>query len=120
MRIILNAIIIGATANVILEVMPWWTIVFIAFIVLVLFRLPAKSSFFSAALGGGGYFFISSLYTDIINGGILSNKVAFLFNLPSPYIIILITTLIGFISAGLGGILANKFTALFIPKSNPL
>lgn len=118
MRIIFNAIIIGAAANVVLEIMPWWTILFIAFIVLIIFRLPPKSSFFSAALGGGLYFLISSLYTDIINGSLLSNKISILFNLPSPYIIIVITSLIGFISAGLGGILANKFIALFLSKHN--
>lgn len=116
MRIIFNAIIISVAANLILEVMPWWVIIFIAFLVLALFRLPAKSSFISGALGGGMYSLVSSLYTDIVNGSLLSQKIAILFNLPSPYIIILITTLIGFISGGLGGILANKFLQLFKPK----
>ena len=116
MRIIFNAIIISVAANLILEVMPWWVIIFIAFLVLMLFHLPAKSSFLSGAIGGGLYFLVSTLYTDIVNGSLLSQKIAILFGLPSPYIFILISTLIGFISGGLGGLLANKFLLLFKPK----
>lgn len=115
-RIVFNALIIAIASNIVLEIMPWWTVIFVAFIVLLLFRLPAKSAFLSGALGGGLCFLVASLYADIINGGLLSGRIAELFKLPSPIIILLITTFIGLISGGLGGLLANKLVLLFKPS----
>lgn len=117
LRVLFNALIIAIGTNIILEVMPWWMVVFVAFFVLLLFRQSAKISFLSGALGGGSYFLISALFTNYYNGGILAGRIAELFTLPSPYIIIFLTFLIGFISGGLGGLLANKFFNLLKPHN---
>jgi hypothetical protein len=80
--------------------LPWWTIAIIAFIVGFYLSSSNTVSFFSAffalMLLWSGY----ALVLDIQNQSILSSKLAQLFSLPHPLLIVLVS---GFISGLVAG-----------------
>jgi hypothetical protein len=81
----------------------WWIPMPIAFILILLLPMKSARAFLSTALGTAITYIILSIKADMANQHILSTKMATLFHMPSFAAMIVLTALIGFITAGLGG-----------------
>lgn len=83
--------------------MPWWVVMPVAFVIILILPMRGGRAFLSTGLGAAIAFFILSYMADTANEHILSSRMAMLFGLPSYAFMLLLTTLTGFTTAGLGG-----------------
>lgn len=87
-----------------LQFMPWWIPMLIGFcLILVLPMRKNWQSFLATGSGAALCYTWIALFTDQANEHILSRKMAVLFHLPSYVLMIVITVMVGFFTAGLGG-----------------
>ena len=91
----LLAFFIAVTAWLLSLLLPWWS----AFIPGLIFGAQlgrsAKHAFGWGFIGIGGLWLVQTLYIHFINDGILTTRIADLFSLPSPILVILLTVIIG-------------------------
>lgn len=102
-RFITVMVLMAVASYIAIMLTLWWTPMVIAFILILLLPLKMAKAFLSTALGTAIAYTVLSIRTDIANEHILSTKMTSLFHMPSFAIMIVITVLIGFITAGLGG-----------------
>ena len=100
--------------------LPWWSVVIAGFAISFILSSGGMSSFFAGFLGVGLLWFTLALFIDNTNDGILSNKVAQIFTLPNSFLLILITSIIGGLAAGLGALTGSYFRDLVLPVSEDL
>lgn len=93
--------------------LPWWSIAVASFLVALLLSQSLGKSFLSGFLGIFLLWAIVALWIDIKNESILSQKIAQLFSLGSPYLLLLLTALIG---ALVGGFAAMSGASLLPAK----
>jgi hypothetical protein len=80
---------------------PWWSIAVVAFIIAVLIPQSHLASFISGFIALLLLWGFLSLWTSISNGHILAHRVSLLiFKTDSPYLLIIVTALIGALVAG--------------------
>lgn len=108
MKFIINVILIMLFSFCVCLYFPWWSIAIVAFVVSLLFPQPPLASFlcgFIALLLLWGFL---SLWISIENGHILAHRVSVLiFKTDSPFLLILITALIGALIAGFASLTAS-------------
>lgn len=93
--------------------LPWWSIALVAFIVALYLRQSMGKSFVAGFLGIFLLWTLLSIWIDIKNQGILSQKIAQLFPLGgSSVLLILVTAFIGGLVSGFAGMSG----ALLLPK----
>ena len=117
MRFILVMLLTGISSYFAIMIMPWWISMLLAFFIILLLPLKGGKAFLAAALGTALAYTIMSLQTDLANEHILSSKMAVLFHLPSYILMIVITALMGAITAGLGAWVASALQLLFRKKN---
>jgi cell division protein FtsX len=104
MKLLINTFIIIALSAIAQLFLPWWSIAVVAFLVGYFATDSGWQAFGAGFLAlvmlWGGY----SLFIDQANEHILSSKMAQLFKLPSSYLLIIITSIIGGIVAGLSAL----------------
>ena len=101
-----------------LLIMPWWITMLIAFFIVLILPVKKGRAFLATALGVGLCCLIVALVADFRNEHLLSSKMAALFHLPSYILMIVITSLTGFITGGLGGWTAAALRDLFREKQS--
>jgi hypothetical protein len=80
---------------------PWWSIAIVAFIIPILIPQGHLASFISGFVAIFLLWGIMSLWISINNGNILANRVSLLvFKADNPYLLIIVTALIGAMVAG--------------------
>lgn len=90
--------------------LPWWTSAIVGFLAVILYQKDLSgSAFWIPGIAGALAWIALTAWQDLANEQILSEKMAQLFHLPSPYLLWLLEGLIGFITTGLGGWAANNF-----------
>jgi len=99
-----------------LFLLPWWVPMPIAFLLVLAMPMKKWRSFLSPALGCSIGFMLLTTFRDLNNHHLLSEKIAQVFHLPSFMFLILISGIIGFITAGLGGWTAAAFLAFYKKK----
>ncbi|MFY0608509.1 MAG: hypothetical protein JXR10_17460 [Cyclobacteriaceae bacterium] len=95
---------------------PWWIIIIISGLVSFGIYGSGFNVFISGFLGGGILWLTTAWFLDFSTNGILSDRIIQLFPLEDPFMLILITGLIGGLAAGLGAITGNSFRLLFVKK----
>lgn|SRR5690554_4411003 len=113
MRFVFVSLMTAIVSYFALFLMPWWIPMLISFLLILLIPMNNWPSFLSTALGGGACFLFVGLWKDFNNGYLLSSKIAELLNLPFSFLLVIISGLIGFITAGLGGWTAATVFAFF-------
>ena len=112
MRFLLQIVCTALLSYLAEQWLPWWTIVLCA--AAVAMGLPTTRW----AAFSGGFAAISLLWMltatliDVKNQGILAIKVAPLFGLQSPAVLILLTGLVGGLAGGLGALSGQQLHAL--------
>lgn len=110
MRFLIVLILTALLSYFAILIMPWWTPMPIAFLLIIWMPMNKWKSALATGLGAAICFMLTATIKDFNNEQILSTKIANLFHLPSPILLILIFGIIGFITAGLGGWTGASFT----------
>lgn len=93
--------------------LPWWAIAIVGFAVALLIHQRAWKAFFAAFLALFLLWILLALWRDIPNDSILSSKIGELLGVgPSPFLVMLITGLIGGLVAGIAAISGSLLRSL--------
>ena len=84
--------------------LPWWTIVFPAFVIGIWRMRSSRTAFGTGFAGVGALWFITSVFIHFKNNGILAEKIGQMLNLPGSFFVIVITVLIGGLAGGLAAV----------------
>lgn len=99
-------------------VFPWWTVALCGFVVAALIPSGGPKAFLSGFLGVGLLWLGGALYFSIRTDYILTDKVAELMQLGSPFVLIIISALIGGLCGGLGALSGSQLRGLLRQKKN--
>jgi hypothetical protein len=94
--------------------MPWWIIAIIAFGAAYWKAHSATTAFLSGFLAIVVVWVIKATFTHVQTEGILSARIAELFFLPSPILLIVITVLIGGLVGGMAALSGFFVKQLFV------
>ncbi|MCW9707052.1 hypothetical protein [Fodinibius salsisoli] len=108
------AILLALSAWLLSFVLPWWSLAIPAVVLGALLGTSGGHSFGFGALGIGAWWLIHTLYIHIANDGILTGRIADLFSLPHPSLVILITVIIGGLTGGLATLTGYLFRTTFL------
>lgn len=108
------ALLIALAAWLLSLVFPWWTVAIPGLVFGAQLGKSGGHSFGYGFLGIGGLWFLQSFITHISNNGILTDRIAHLFNLPHSWLVILITVLIGGLCGGLTSLTGFYFSETFL------
>ena len=98
--------------------LPWWSVMLAAFIAGLLINLKKAAVFFIPFIAIGLFWSVYAFILSSSNDFIMAKKIAVLFPLGgNPYVLILVTGLIGGLAAGVAGILGNQFKNLFVQNN---
>ncbi len=115
--LVLLKIIFTATIAFLLQnIFPWWSAAVAAFIIAFILYTRPGSSFLAGFLGVAMLWFIWAFIANSANDGILASRVARIFSLPNNTLLLLITSLIGGLTGGLGAITGSYFRNWILPR----
>lgn len=109
-------ILIAITSWLIGLFLPWWSLAIPCLILGGWLGKKADRSFLFGFLGIGILWFIQTLIVHIANNGILTTRIADLFSLPHPLLVILVTVIIGGLAGGLSTLTGYLFKKAFFSK----
>lgn len=98
--------------------LPWWSVVFPGLIFGAWLGKKAGASFGYGFLGIGGLWLIQTLSTNYYNTGVLTSRMAELFNLPHSLLLILLTVLIGGLAGGFSTLTGYLFKETFLSEKD--
>lgn len=117
-RKITHFIITIILAVLLSQFLPWWSIMVSAFLTALLVPLKKSAVFFVPFLAIGLHWMIQTFYLSSSNDFILAKKIAVLLPLQgNPYLLMLVTGIIGGLAAGFAGIF-GKQCKLLLNRSN--
>ncbi len=90
------------------RIFPWWSAVLCAALVSALIPTSGKSAFLSGFAGVGLLWLLCAIIFSYQTDFILTERVARLFSVDSPLLIILVTALVGAIAGGMGALSGNQ------------
>ena len=100
-------------ALILSQFMPWWSVMVAAFVSSLFFSLKHLSVFLIPFLAIAFFWIIYSFWLSHVNDFILANKIATLLPLNgNPYLLILLTGIIGGLAAGVAAIFGKQCLAL--------
>lgn len=109
-------LLIALLTLVVQQFLPWWSVAIIAFGVAAWRSISARHAFFSGLLAVLLVWLVAVTFTHIQTEGILSNKIAALFNVPAP-VLMGITALIGGLVGGAAALSGFYVRRLFVRTS---
>ena len=114
----INFIATLVIAVVLSFILPWWSIMLAATISGFAIPLKRVAVFMIPFLAVFLYWFLYSYWLSSVNDFILAKKIAVLIPLyGNPYLLILVTAVIGGIAAGIAGVFGNQLRLLINKKS---
>ena len=91
------------------QVLPWWSVMLASFITAILFSLKKSAVFFVPFLAIALYWMMYAFWLSNANDFTLSKKIAILLPLQgNPYLLILVTGIIGGLAAGIAAIFGTQ------------
>lgn len=113
-RSLLNFTSTTITALILSQFLPWWSLMVAAFMVMLIFPLKRMAVFFIPFLAIFLLWSVSAYMLSSGNDFILAKKIAVLFPLNgNPYLLMLVSGLLGGTAAGVAGITGKQCLALF-------
>lgn len=113
MRFLLLFVLSGLTAFLLGPILPYWGLMFFIAILAALVGGTGVSAFFSAGLAIGIVWLLVVLRITIKTGSDLPEKIGQLMNIENSFMLLLATSLIGFLIGGFGALTGNRFRKLF-------
>lgn len=96
--------------------LPWWSVLIPSILIGAWLLKSGLSAFITGLSGGGLAWFVQALYIHIANDGILAGRIAELFQVGSPAVVLILTFLTGGILSGFGALLGYQVRAAFGAK----
>jgi len=118
MNFILRILITGISTYYIGSFFPWWSIIFIPFILGLIFDDNYISHFLSSFIGVSVSWFFLLLGMEYQTEAILSSKIIQILNINSTNSLIIISAVIGGIVSGLSSITALALVNIFRKKKD--
>ena len=94
---------------------PWWSVVVASLLMNFIISTKGLSSFVSGFLGIGLLWFLLATIINIQTDSILTERVAGIFSLPNSLLVVLVTSLIGGLAGGFGGLTGYHLRKLIMP-----
>lgn len=104
MKFLIGILVVGILTMLLGSILPWWSIGLAGLIGGIFFGESGFKSFLIAFFGTGLCWLLLTVYINQMNGGLLSSKIAELFNGIPPIALILITTIIGGLASGVSSL----------------
>jgi hypothetical protein len=98
--------------------LPWWVIMLVPFILCIFFGKSGRESFFSSLFATLLIWTGYSLFIWFNTGGVLAERIAVVFHLPSGIALVIIGILIGAIASAVSGWAGFNVRSLFTIKYN--
>ena len=117
MKFIIKTVLICLLSWGMQQFVPFWGVAIAGFFVSMLVKTKAHTTFFSGFVAVFLLWFAAAYRIDQQTNSILTQRIADLFSL-SPWLLMLITALLGGIIGGLGSLSGHYFQALFGKKKN--
>ena len=113
----LNFIVTIVLALILMQFLPWWAIMVAAFLSCVCIPLKRFAVFLVPFLAIAILWVVLALSMSSANDFILAKKIGVLLTIGNnPYVLIVITGLIGGIAAGVAGVFGKQVASLFKPN----
>jgi len=119
MKVIIKAILIAGLCYLMGGLMPWWGGVVIAALVSLSIPTTSFSAFVSGFIGVGLLWMVLAWTIDIESQGLLTDKVATVFNAADSIYLVVGAGAIGAFAGGLGSVTGNSFRQIFMKKKKP-
>jgi hypothetical protein len=119
MRFIFKLILIAGLSYLLELFLPWWSVVLVAFLVNLWLPTKGISAFLSGFLGVGLLWLIYAWLIDVETSSLMSARIASLFGVGNPAMMIIITGLAGGFVGGFAAMSGSQFRRIFmkdIPK----
>lgn len=113
---ILNLILIAVLGFIFEQFLPWWSVAIAAFTICAWRVKSVKEGGLTGLSGVGILWLLVSLIIHFQSGGILTRRIATLFNVHWSFAVIMITVLIAAIVGGLAGISGFYFRRAVFKK----
>lgn len=84
--------------------LPWWSALIPGFLLGAWLFERGIKAFLTGFFGAGSVWFLQALYIDVANSSILSVRIADMMQAGSPWVLILVTFLIGGLLGGFGAL----------------
>ncbi|WP_040254420.1 hypothetical protein [Psychroserpens mesophilus] len=95
------------------QVLPWWSVMLASFITAILFSLRKSAVFFVPFFAMVLFWMVYAFWLSNANDFTLSKKIAVLLPLEgNPYLLILVTGIVGGLAAGIAGIFGKQCAML--------
>lgn len=98
--------------------LPWWGIVLSAALVSLVIPTSSFSAFVSGFIGVGLLWLVLSWQIEIESQGVLTQKVAAVFSLEDPILLVIAAGLVGAICGGLGSVTGNSLRQIFLKRKS--
>ena len=118
MKFLIKLLLIALLAFLLQPFSPWWVVMVLPFLVSAVIRSGGAVAFFSAFFAIGALWFWKAWMMDQESDSIMSGKIAALFGLEEVLHLILVTALVGGLTAGVGGFTGYTFRKLFEKKKS--
>lgn len=104
-------------AFVLSQFLPWWSVMLAALVTSILIGLERTAVFFVPFLAIALFWIVYAFLLGSGNDFVLANKIAVLLPLQgNPYLLILVTGIIGGLAAGVAAIFGKQCALLFVNK----
>ena len=97
------------------RLLPWWSIAVAAFLISLIISTKATSSFIAGFLAIGMLWFATAAINDMRTDSILTNRIAAIFSLPSSFLLIVITAIIGGLVGGFAALTGTYLRSWIAP-----
>ncbi|GAA4280125.1 hypothetical protein [Gaetbulibacter aestuarii] len=117
-RTLVHFILVIVIAIILGPFFPWWSVMLAGFLSGLFMPLKKAAVFFIPFLAIALLWMIQAFIISSANDFTLAKKIAVLFPLGgNPYLLILVTGIVGGLAAGVAGILGKQCHAVFISKT---
>jgi len=117
MKFIFSLILIALLSFAACLYFPWWSIVVVAFLVSAIIQQPSGKAFLCGFISLFILWSFLSFSISYNNDHILAHKMSLvILKVDNPYLLILVTALIGALVAGLGALTGSLFRGIIFSK----
>jgi len=89
--------------------LPWWGVLIPTLIIGAWLLNGSLTAFLTGFLGTGSAWLIQALYIHVANDGLLSSRIAEMMGVGSPWIVLMITFMVGALAGGFGTLTGYLF-----------
>lgn len=119
MKLLIKVLFIAVLSYLLLELLPWWGFTLIAFIANAVVYEKGLPSFLSGFIALFVLWLALSWSMSSHGDHLITRRIASLFNLNDPYLLLILIGFIGAVLGGLSSLSGCYFRSIFVKKRTP-